>query len=330
MTQICSPTRRRFGTVLLAMTAAATLSPAMAQSWPSKPVTLVVGTPAGGSVDVYARTLADHLSKEMGGTFLVENKPGANGNISAEYVLRAPADGHTLWVTTQAMMTINPSVYPNLRWKQTDFVPVAKGIESPLVLVTHPSIPVRDLRDLAKWAKENKGKAAYASFSPGTPSSFLGWQLSERLGLDMVHVPYPGSAPQMTALLGGQVPLGFTQLQAALPHVKAGKLNAIATTGPTRTPFLPNVPTLADLGEKDLSSTVWFGIAAPAGTPEPALRKMTEAIMKVQADPAYRDKLEAQGFDVPREAGTAFANTVASDTARWAQVVKATGFRASN
>lgn len=322
--------RRRLGMALAALAMGFATPHAFSQAWPSKPVTLVVGTPAGGSIDVYARTLAEHLAKLTGGTFLVENKPGANGNISAEHVLRAPSDGHMLWITTQAMMTINPSAYAGLRWKQSDFIPIAKGIESPLVLVTHPSVPVRNLQDLAKWALGNPRKAAYASFSPGTPSNFLGFQLNERLKLDMVHVPYSGSAPQITDLLGGQVPLGFTQLQAALPHVKSGKLIAIATTGSARTPFMPDVPTLAEQGHKDLSSQIWFGVAARAGTPASVLKAITDAVVSIQNDPVYRGKLESQGFDVPRESGEAFAATIANETERWARVIKATGFQASN
>jgi tripartite-type tricarboxylate transporter receptor subunit TctC len=322
--------RRRLDYALVALAAAFAVPQALAQAWPTKPVTLVVGTPAGGSVDVYARTLAEQLARQTGGTFLVDNRPGANGNISADYVARAPADGHMFWMTTQAMMTINPSAYSDLKWKQSDFVPIAKGIESPLVLVTHPSVPARSLDELGKWVAANPGKAAYASFSPGTPSSFLGFQLSERLKLNMVHVPYKGSAPQVTDLLSGQVSLGFTQLQAALPHVKAGKLNAIATTAETRTPFLPQVPTLAELGHKDLSSTVWFGVAVRAGTPPAVASAITDAVVKAQASPEYRAKLEAQGFDVPKESGEAFAKSIATETARWAAVIKATGFRASN
>lgn len=323
-------TRRRFTASIAALAAAFAAPAAMAQAWPTKPVTLVVGTPPGGSVDVYARALAEQLARQTGGTFLVDNKPGANGNISAEYVLKAPADGHTLWISTQAMFTINPAAYPSLRWKQADFIPIAKGIESPLVLVTHPSVPARSLPELAKWAAANPGKASYASFSPGTPSHFLGFQLNERLKLDMVHVPYKGSAPQLTEILGGQVPLGFTQLQAAIPHVKAGKLNALAVTSASRTTFLPEVPTLAELGYPDLSLGIWFGLMAPAGTPKPALEAISVQAIKAQADAGYRSKLQAQGFDVPNESGEAFSASIARETQRWAQVVKQTGFRAND
>ena len=321
---------RLLRTTLFALVAGLAASHALAQAWPSKPVTLVVGTPAGGAVDVYGRALADQLAKQTGGTFVVENKGGANGNLSAEQVRNAAADGHTLWISTQAMFTINPSVYPALRWKQSDFKPIAKGVENPLVLVTHPSVPAKTLAELVKWVAANPGKVTYASFSPGTPSHFLGFQLNERFKLDMVHVPYKGSAPQITDLLGGQVRLGFAQLQAALPHVQSGKLHAIAVTSRERTKFLPQVPSLAELGYADLGATVWFGLMAPSATPKAVVDQIQAAAVKAQADADYKAKLEAQGFDVPQESGDAFAATIAAETARWAQVVKATGFKASD
>jgi len=298
--------------------------------WPNKPVTLVVGTPAGGAIDAYARTLGDQLSRQTGGTFLVENRAGAGGNLSAEHVLKSPADGHTIWVTTHAMFTINPSVYPALRWKQSDFKPIAKGVESPLLLVAHPSVPARTLPELASGLLANPAKAAYASFSPGTPSHFLGFQFNERLKLNMVHVPYKGSAPQLNDLMGGQVLVGFTQMQGAMQQVQAGKLNAIAVTSPERSRHLPQVPTLAELGYRDLSLNVWFGLAAPAATPPAVLEVVTAAVMKAQTETEFRTKLQAQGFDVPRESGAAFEATIASDTARWARVVQATGFKAND
>ncbi|MFZ9296698.1 MAG: Bug family tripartite tricarboxylate transporter substrate binding protein [Hylemonella sp.] len=298
--------------------------------WPSKPVTLVVGTPAGGAIDAYARTLADQLTRQTKGTFLVENRAGAAGNLSAEHVLKSAADGHTIWVTTHAMFTINPSAYTSLRWKQSDFKPIAKGVESPLLLAVHPSVPARTLPELTAWLLANPSKAAYASFSPGTPSHFLGFQLNERLKLNMVHVPYKGSAPQLNDLIGGQVLVGFTQMQGAVQQVQNGKLHAIAVTSTERSRFLPQVPTLAELGHRDLSLQVWFGLAAPAATPRTVIDAITAAVVKAQGAIEYRTKLEAQGFDVPRESGAAFEATISNDTARWAQVIQATGFKAND
>ncbi|MBL0418716.1 tripartite tricarboxylate transporter substrate binding protein [Ramlibacter sp. AW1] len=303
---------------------------AQAQSWPSKPVTLLVGVPAGGALDPFARTLADQLGKVTGGTFVVENRPGANGNLSAEAALKAPADGHTLWIGTQSMLAINPAAFSQLRWKQSDFKPILKGVEAPLVLVTHPSVPAKNFGELAKWIQNPANKASYASFSPGTPSHFLGYQLNERLNASMVHIAYKGSAPQVTDILGGQVPLGFTQLASAVPHIKENKLNAIAVTGPQRSRYLPQVPTLAELGYKDLGTTIWFGLFAPAATPPTILEAIRAAALKVQADPGYRGRLEALNFDVPNESVSDFEKTIAAETARWAALVKATGFKAAD
>lgn len=303
---------------------------AMAQAWPSKPVTLLVGVPPGGALDPFARALGDQLAKVTGGTFVVENRAGANGNLSAEAALRAPADGHTLWIGTQSMMAINPFAYAQLRWKPSDFTPILKGVEAPLVLVTHPSVPAKTFPDLVKWIQDPANKAAYASFSPGTPSHFLGFQLNERLKATMTHIPYKGSAPQVTDILGGQVPLGFTQLASAVPHAKEGKLNVIAVTSPERSRYFPQVPTLAELGHKDLGTTIWFGLFAPAAVPPAVVETIRAAAQKAHADLGYRSRLEALNFDVPNESVAEFERTIAADSARWAGLVKATGFKAAN
>ena len=307
------------------------LASAQQPAWPpAKPVSLIIGTPAGGAIDAYARVLAHHLGTVTGGTFIVDYKPGVNGNISADYVRQAPPDGTTLWIGTQAMVTINPAVYPNQHWKPADFQPIAKGVEAPLVLVVHPSVPAQNLKELGAWLQAHPDQAAYASFSAGTPSHFLGYQLAQRLKVDMTHVPYKGSAPQTTDLLGGQVPLGFGQLQSVLPHVQSGRLRAIAVTSPHRSRHLPQVPTLTELGYGDLETTIWFGLLAPVKCPRPVLDAILAATRKVQAQADYRAELEGQGFDVPQESGDAFAATIARETARWGEVVRATGFRASD
>lgn len=331
--QVPHSARRAFSHWMLGLAASAAMAHAphaFAQGWPAKPVTIVVGVPAGGALDPFARALADQLHKQTGGTFIVDNKPGANGNISAEAVLKAPADGHTLWIGTQSMMAINPSAFTKLRWKPSDFTPILKAVEAPLVLVTSPSVPAKDFASLARWIQDPANKAVYASFSPGTPSHFLGFQLNERLKATMVHVPYKGSGPQVTDMLGGQVPLGFSQLAAAVPHVKEGKLNAIAVTSPQRSRYLPDVPTLAELGYPDLGTTIWFGLFAPAATPPALVETIRAAAAKAQADPGYRARLEMLNFDIPNETPAAFEASIAAEAARWAAVVKATGFRAAD
>lgn len=315
---------------ILGCVAALWMGAAAAQAWPTKPPSLIVGTPPAGAIDAYARTVAEHMAKTFGQQVLVEYKPGANGNISAEFVQRAPADGYTIWVGTQSMTEINPSAYESLRWKPDDFAGVIKGVEAPLVLVAHPSIAVKSLGDLAAWLKANPAKAAYASFSPGTPSHFLGYQLAERLGVQMTHVPYKGSAPQVQDLVGGHTLVGFSQLQTVVPHVSDGKLIALATTGTTRWRQLPGIPTLAELGYADLSATIWFGLLVRRDTPDAVYRQIVDAARKAHADAAVRARLEAMGFDVPAQTDPEFANGVRASQQRWARIVKATGFKASN
>lgn len=260
-------------------------------------VRLVVGTPPGGAVDTYARAVAAGLSSELGRTVVIENRSGANGNISAQYVLQQPADGNTLWVGTQSMVEINPGAFEHMSWKPSNFTPLIRGIEAPLVLVTHPSVPANDFASLIEWLKSNPG-TGYASFSPGTPSHFLGYQLADHYKLDMVHVPYRGSAPQTADLVGGHTPLGFAQIQTTLPMLQDGRLRAIATTGGQRSRFLPDVPTLQELGLPEMNTTIWFGILAPANTPKDSIDKLVPALEKAHAQPKTKEHLEAAGYDV--------------------------------
>src|SRR6185312_4127487 len=208
----------------------ATATSAVAQA----PIKLVVGTPAGGAIDAYARIIGDKLQVSLNRPIVIENKVGAGGNLSAREIIAAPADGTQIWVGTQAMTAINPLVYKNPGWKMSDFAPVIKGIEAPLVCATHPSLPAKTFAEFLTWAKANKGKLSYASYTPGTPSHFLGEQLNAKFGLDLTHVAYRGSGPQANDLLAGHVLMGFTQLQSVLELVKAGRLNALATTGTAR------------------------------------------------------------------------------------------------
>lgn len=315
---------------LLGMAAAIWVGCAGAQAWPAKSLTIVVGTPPAGATDAYARTVAEHMTKTLGQQVLVENKPGANGNISAEQVLRAPADGYTIWFGTQSMTEINPSAYADLRWKYDDFVGIIKGVEAPLVLLVNPAVPARSIADLGTWLKANPDKAAYASFSPGTPSHFLGFQLAERLGVAMTHVPYKGSAPQIQDMLGGHVLIGFSQLQTAVPHIKEGRLVALATTGKTRWRQLLDVTTLAELGYPDLSTTIWFGLFVRRETPPDAYRRIVDAARKAHDDAAVKARLEGMGFDVPGVTEPELSAGIRVAQRRWADIVKATGFKASN
>ena len=294
----------------------------------ARPIRLIVGTPAGGAVDPYARLVAEHMARTLHRVIIVENKPGAGMNIAAEFVLHAPADGSLILIGTQALTEINPSARSDLKWSLDDFIPLIRGVTAPLVLVTHPSVPARTLAELIAWIKSNPGKLGYSSYDAGTPSHFLGFQLNERFGLDLVHVPTRGSGPQATDLMAGHVLFGFAQLQSTMTQIKAGKLNAIAVTSAARSRFLPDVPTFAELGHPEFTANVWFGLMVRAGTPPGVVDSLLKAAKAAHADPDVRAKLEAQGFDISGESGPEFVADIKAQIARWARLVKAAGFRA--
>jgi tripartite-type tricarboxylate transporter receptor subunit TctC len=301
---------------------------AQAYAQSSGPIRLAVGAPAGGSIDVYARIIAEHMTATLARPVIIEIKSGANGNIAAQWVVDGPADGSQIWVGAQSMIEINPSTYKNLRWKRSDFIPVIKGIETPLVLVAHPSVPAKTFGEWVAYAKANRGKLSYANYGPGTISHFLGYQLNERFGLELTQVPYRGNAPQMIDLLAGHASFGFTQLQSAVEPARSGLLRAFVASGPRRSPLLPEVPTLADLGYGDLTASAWFGLLLKSGTPDDVVKRLEAAAIAAHADPAVRAKLEAQGFEVSGETGAAFSDSIDAQFERWAKIVKATGFSA--
>jgi len=307
-----------------AVFAAAVSTAASAQ----QPIKLIVGTPAGGAIDAYARVIGDKMQAALQRTVLIENKVGAGGNISARGIVEAPADGTQIWVGTQAMTEINPSVYKQTGWKLSDFQPLIKGVEAPLALSTHPSVPAKDFAAFLAWARANKGKLTYASYTAGTPSHFLGEQMTRKFDLDMTHVAYRGSGPQTNDLLAGHALLGFTQLQSVLELRKAGKINVLAVTSEKRSRFLPDVPTFAELGYPEFTATIWFGLLIKAGTPPAVLDPLMKAIVAAHADPEVKTKLEAQGFDISGQRGDAFLAEIRKQTVRWAELAKATHFSA--
>jgi tripartite-type tricarboxylate transporter receptor subunit TctC len=302
------------------------LLPAAAQTQ-SGPIRIVVGTVAGGAIDPYARMIAELMSKSLGQPIILENKPGASGNIAAQYIADAPADGGLIWLGTQAFTEILPNIFPNSRWSIDQFSPIIRGVEAPLAFVIHPSVPANNLAEFIKWAKENKGKLSYSSYQSGTPSHFLGYQLNEKFDLDLTHVPYRGSGLQVTGLLGGHSQFGFAQVNSSLPHVRSGKLRALATTGPIRDRSMPDVPTFAELGYPEFTAKVWFGLLVKKDTPPEIVKRYTDAAVAAHNDPAVKAKLEAQGFEVSGATGPdKLRAEIKTQTARWGRLVKASGF----
>lgn len=324
-------TMRHLGCAVAAAAIAVIAMPGQAPAQEPPPVVkIMVGSVAGGILDPYARIVGEHMGKTLSRTVIVENKPGANGTIAAQYVVDQPADGTWLWVGTQAMTEINPSAYKNLRWSIDDFIPIVRGVEAPLVLAVHPSVPAKNLNEMIAWVKANPGKLGYASFSPGTPSAFLGHQLNKRFGLDLAHIVYKGSGPQTQDMIAGHSLMGFMQLGNAMPHIKAGKLVPIAVTSAKRTRFLPDVPTFAELGYDDFTAMVWFGLLTKKGTPEPIVKAYIAAAEKAHSDPEVQSKFENQGMEATGITGPdKLTADIKTQIERWRKIVDETGFQAN-
>src|SRR4051812_29166790 len=221
---------------LLGAALAAISSAALAQQ---NTIRFIIGTAPGGAIDPYARLVADPMAKALGQTIIVEYKPGANGNSSAQFIADQPADGQYVWIGTQAFTEINPNAFKNQRWSIDDFIPFIRGVEAPLVFTVHPDVPAKSFAEFLVWAKANRGKLSYSSYHPGTPSHFLGYQLNEKFDLDLTHVPYRGSGLQTTAMVAGHSQFGFAQVNTTVPQVQAGKLKGLAITSATRHRSLP-------------------------------------------------------------------------------------------
>ena len=301
----------------------AQVPPAAAQTQPMK---FVVGLAPGGAVDPYARIIAERMAKSLGRTIIVENRPGATGNISAQYMIEQPADGNLIWVGTQALTEINPSVFDDLRWKIDDFEPIIKGVQAPLVFVAHPSVPANNFTEFLAWATANRGKLSYSSYTPGTPSHFLGFQLNEKFNLDLTHVPYRGSGLQTNGMVAGHSLFGFAQVNTSAPQYAAGKLKAFGITSAKRWPQMKAVPTLAEIGQPEFTTMVWFGLLVKRGTPPDVVARLTAAAKEAHSDPEVKSKLEAQGYEVTGETGPQLLPDIKTQLARWARIVKAAGF----
>jgi len=324
-----SPTRR---TALAALALAATLpatgrAQAPAPAFPAKPVTLVVPFAPGGPTDAMARILASAIKASLPQGMLVDNKPGAGGNIGAELVARAPADGHTLLFGTSGPLAINTSLFSKINYDPIkSFAPVIRIGHLPNVLVVHPGVPVQNVRELIAYVRANPGKLSYASSGNGASSHLAGVLFNLRTGTDIQHIPYKGTGPALNDLLGGQVSMSFTDVLTALPHIKAGKLRVLGVTAGVRSPSLPEVPTLMEQGVKDFDVSVFFGIVAPAGTPREVVGTLNAAFVQVLQQPEVRQKLMAQGLEMATGfAPEQLAAFIQAEVPKWREVVKASG-----
>ncbi|GAP36114.1 tripartite tricarboxylate transporter substrate binding protein [Piscinibacter sakaiensis] len=320
----CPGLRRR--TVLAAgLAGAAALGPAaaLAQGWaPAKPVTLIVPFPAGGTTDVLARALAERLGAALGQPVIVESKPGAGATLGADMVAKARPDGHTLLVGA-VHHTIATSVYRKLPYDfQKDLAPITTIALVPNVLVVNAQSPARSVAELVALAKAARPEFSFGSNGMGTAQHLIGMQFEQASGARLLHVPYKGSGPLTTDLLGGQVTMSFDTVTPVLPHIKAGKLRALAVTTAKRSTALPEVPTLAESGLKDFDIGTWFGLLAPAATPKEALARLSAESMKIIQSPEFRRRMEEIGAEPIGNTPEQMARQVREDTERFARLVR--------
>ena len=306
------------GGIIVAPTASA-----QTPAYPSRPITLVVPTAPGGTTDLAARMIADPLSKALGQPVIVENRGGGNGTIAATAVKRAPADGYTLLMQYSGYHVITPAIVKNLSWDPVkDFAPVANVLSAPQLVVVRASLPVNTLPELVAYAKANPGKLSYASSGNGSLQHITGEMFKQLAGIDMTHVPYKGTGPAITDLLGGNVDLTFGTPPPFMGHIQSGKLRALAVTGKARLPGAKNVPTAAEGGFEKLDATSWFAVFAPAATPKPIIDKLTAEIAKVMQTEPFKRKAEEQGAQASYMNPAQLGEFTGAELARWGQVVK--------
>jgi len=297
-----------------------------AQTFPSKPVKIIVGFPAGGPLDAHARLLADRLGQALGQPVIIDYRAGAGGTVGAEFVAKSEPDGHTLLMANTGTMVINPAVYTKLPYQTLrDFVPIARTAQQPLALVVHPDVKARNIGELVALAKAAPGRLNYGSAGNGGISHLVPEMFKQATGTFIVHIPYRGSAPAFTDLMAGQVQLMAESIPQAAQYVKAGKLRALAVTSRDRNAALPDVPTMIEAGLKDFEVVGFYGVLAPAGTPKAAVDKLSAAFKATLDTPELRSRMVTQGADPAFLGAEDFTKFLAAEMPRWAKVVKDSG-----
>jgi tripartite-type tricarboxylate transporter receptor subunit TctC len=306
------------GVVLLALS-----SSALAQQYPNRPIRFVVPFAPGGSTDTLARTLGQKLTDALRQQVVVDNRSGANGNIGMEIVAHAAPDGYTIVLGYIANLGIGPSLYAKLPFDPVrDYAPITQIASSPNILAVHPSLPVKSFRELIAYAKTNPKKLNFASSGVGSIGHLTGELLNRSAGVYMVHVPYKGSGQAVIDLLGGQVQMMFSGMSSVMPHIKGGKLRALAVTGAQRSPAVPDVPTIAESGFPGFEATAWYGVLATARTPKPVVDRLHAEIVRALALPEVKERLNNVGFELVGGTPDEFAAFIKSEIAKWSRVVR--------
>ncbi len=299
---------------------------ALAQDYPSKPIRLIVPFPPGGPTDIVGRLVAQEMEKGLGQAVVVENRPGAGGTVGSSAAASAPADGYTLLYGSTSTLAIAPSLYRNLAYDpRSAFVPVSLVSRGPIVVAVNAQVPARTLKEFIDLAKRSPGKLSYGSAGNGTPPHLAGELFKAVAGVDLLHVPYKGGAPAINDLAGGVVQVIFEGQVALIPHLKSGRVRALAITGEERNAALPDVPTAAQAGLAQYDAHFWSGLVAPAGTPPQALSRLNAVLVKALATPAMRETLTRYGLEPAPNSPQQFAAYIRAEVERWAGVVKASG-----
>lgn len=308
----------------LAIVGALCASPAaIAQAYPTKPLRLVVPYPPGGSTDQLARAVADRLGQALGQPVIVENKPGANTIIGAETVAKAPPDGYTMFVGSSASLAVNPLLYEKLPYDpKRDFAGVSLLATSPLVMVVHPSLPAKTVKEFVELAKSKPGSLNFASVGNGNPLHLAGELFKSMTGVDMTHVPYNGSAPALTALLGGQVQVMYDVVLSSQPHIKAGKLRAVALTGAKRVPILADVPTVAESGYPGYESGIWFALVVPKATSAAIVQRLNAEVNRILRQPEMKARFDDLALELIPSTPEEVGNFTDREQAKWSKMVK--------
>ena len=313
---------------ILGLFAACAIAAAAQEPYPTKPVRIIVPYPAGGVADLLPRVVGEKLSQKWGQPVIVENKPGASGNIGMAEGARAAPDGHTLVLAPTGNLTVNQSLFANLPFDvQRDFTPVTLLAQSPNVLVVHPSVPVKDFRELLAYAKANPDKLNFASPGDGSGAHLAGELLKSEAGIRATHVPYKGMAPAVNDLLGGNVQMMFAGISTALQHVRSGKLVAIAMASPKRNPQLPEVPTVAESGIPGFDVTSWYGIVVRAGTPDAVVRKIQRDMAEALQAADVKGRLDGLGLEPVGNTPEEFAALIRAETRKWGGIVEKAGIK---
>lgn len=318
-------TRRSALLMLSFATVCVFASPALSQAYPSQTIRFVVPAGAGGLPDTVARILGKRLSEKVGQNVVVENRAGGNGAVSVGVLMSSPPDGHTFIVQDGSIYAINPHIYGKMAYSVDDLTPVVMIAAAPLFLAAHAKIPVKSMKEFIDYAKANPGKLAFATSGAGSSNHLLGVRLQQVIGAEMVHVPYRGAGPAMVDTISGNVPSMFDSLPSAAPHIKAGKVRALAVSSDARNPAFPDVPTMKEQGYPDLISFSWFGISVPARTPAPIVDRLAREMQAVLKEPAVVKRWEELGAESSTMSPAEVTRFVQAEIDKWVPVVKASG-----